>query len=61
VLLRLADRDPRARAAVENASEKDNDHLLREVARRALAGEHVRARKAYERRDRRQRKRTVAN
>ena len=49
VLLRLADRDPRARAAVEHAAEHDPDRLLREVATRALAGEHVRARKMYER------------
>ena len=49
LLLRLADRDVRAREAVERASEGDPDELIRSVAARALAGEHVRARKTYER------------
>jgi protein-S-isoprenylcysteine O-methyltransferase Ste14 len=49
VLLRLADRDQRARAAVERAADED-DLLVREVARLALDGHHVRRRKAYQRR-----------
>jgi hypothetical protein len=49
-LLELADRDPRARTAVETAADHDRDDLVRDVARRALAGEHVRGRKSYERR-----------
>ncbi|HEV2069181.1 MAG TPA: hypothetical protein VGR26_05260 [Acidimicrobiales bacterium] len=49
LLLRLTGRDVRARAAVERASERDPDELIRYVAIRALAGEHVRARKTYER------------
>lgn len=53
VLLRLAARDPRARAAVVRAADDDHDPLVRDVARRALQGEHVRSRKAYERRARR--------
>jgi hypothetical protein len=53
VLLRLADRDPRARQTVEDAADNDGDVLVREVARRALAGQHVRARKAYQRRAKR--------
>jgi hypothetical protein len=53
VLLRLADRDPRARQAVERAADEDGDALVREVARRALAGERVRGRKAYQRRAKR--------
>ncbi len=48
LLLRLADRDVRAREAVERASEGDPDELIRSVAARAIAGEHVR-RKTYER------------
>lgn len=55
VLLRLADRDPRARQAVEQAADDDRDVLVREVARRALAGQHVRSRRAYQRRARRRR------
>jgi len=50
VLLRLADRDPRARQAVAHAADHDMDDLVREVASRALSGEHVRSRRAYERR-----------
>jgi HEAT repeat protein len=50
VLLRLAARDPRARAAVERAAEDDDDPLVRAVARLALDGHHVRRRKAYQRR-----------
>jgi hypothetical protein len=61
LLLHLADRDPRARAAVEKASTDDADDLLRDVARRALAGEHVRARKACERRSRRHRMRAASD
>jgi hypothetical protein len=53
VLLRLADRDPRARQAVEHAADNDEDALVREVARRALAGQHVRSRRAYQRRAKR--------
>ena len=56
VLVRLSDRDPRARAAVARAAELDADELVRDVASRALAGEHVRARKAYERLARRRRR-----
>ena len=48
-LLEFADRDPRARAAVETAASHDRDELVRDVARRALTGEHVRDRKSYER------------
>jgi GNAT superfamily N-acetyltransferase len=55
VLLGLADRDPQARQAVERAADSDADALIRGVARRALAGEHVRARKAYQRRAKRRR------
>jgi HEAT repeat protein len=55
VLLRLADRDPRARHAVEHAADNDGDTLVREVAHRALAGQHVRNRRAYERRAKRKR------
>ena len=55
VLLRLADRDPRARQVVEQAADDDRDVLVREVARRALAGQHVRSRTAYQRRARRRR------
>jgi HEAT repeat protein len=55
VLLRLADRDPRARQAVERAADNDGDALVREVARRALTGQHVRSRKAYQRRAKRKR------
>jgi hypothetical protein len=53
LLLRLADRDPRARGAVERAAASDSDMLVREVAHRALDGEHVRRRRAYQRRTRR--------
>ena len=53
ILLRLADRDPRANAAVEQASRQDPDKLVRHVATLALAGGHVRARKAYQRATRR--------
>jgi hypothetical protein len=49
VLLRLSDRDPSARAAVEESTQHDPDELVREVALRALAGEHIRSRKMYER------------
>ncbi len=52
-LLELADRDDRARAAVEQAARHDHDELIRDVAGRALRGEHVRARKTYERSRRR--------
>jgi HEAT repeats len=55
VLLRLADRDPRARRAVERAADSDGDALVREVAGRALAGQHIRSRKAYQRRAKRNR------
>ena len=55
VLLRLADRDPRARQVVEQTADDDRDVLVREVARRALAGQHVRSRTAYQRRARRRR------
>jgi len=55
VLLRLADRDAREHAAVARAAEGDPDDLVREVASRALLGEHVRARKVYERLARRAR------
>lgn len=55
VLIRLGLRDPRARAAVEHAATEDEDMLVREVARTALLGHHVRSRKAYERRSRRKR------
>jgi hypothetical protein len=48
-LLEFADRDPRARVAVETAASRDRDDLVRDVARRALAGEHVRDRRSYER------------
>jgi hypothetical protein len=53
VLLRLAGRHARARAAVEKASRDDPDPLVREVAARSLSGDYVRPRKAYERRERR--------
>jgi HEAT repeats len=46
VLLRLADRDPQSRQAVERAADSDGDALVRDVARRALASQHVRSRKA---------------
>jgi len=59
VLLRLADRDASARAAVVKASTEDPDDLVREVAARALAGEHVRARKMYQRAARRARRQRV--
>lgn len=49
-LLEFADRDVRARAAVEAAADHDEDVLVRDVARRALGGEHIRGRKSYERR-----------
>jgi len=49
-LLEFADRDPRARRAVETAAAHDRDDLVRDVARRALAGEHIRNRKSYQRR-----------
>jgi HEAT repeat protein len=55
VLLRLADRDPRARQAVEHAAGNDSDALVREVASCALAGQHVRSRRAYQRRVKRKR------
>jgi hypothetical protein len=55
VLLRLADRDPRARQALEQAANNDVDALVREVAHGALAGQHVRSRRAYERRVKRKR------
>jgi HEAT repeat protein len=55
VLLRLADRDPRARQALEQAANNDVDALVREVAHGALAGRHVRSRRAYERRVKRKR------
>jgi hypothetical protein len=55
VLLRLADRDRRARRAVEHAADNDGDALVREVAHLALTGQHVRSRRAYERRAKRQR------
>jgi hypothetical protein len=58
LLLRLADRDPRGRQAVERAADNDEDSLVREVARQALAGQHVPSRRAYQRRARR--KRTTA-
>ncbi len=48
-LLEFADRDPRARVAVATAASSDRDDLVRDVARRALAGEHVRDRRSYER------------
>ena len=54
-LLELSGRDERARAAVERAAEVDEDALVRDVAERALRGEHVRARKTYERTRRRAR------
>jgi HEAT repeats len=57
VLLRLADRDPRARRAVERAAHSDGDALVRDVASRALAGEHIRSRRAYQRRAKRKRAR----
>lgn len=60
VLLGLADRDQRARAAVERAMHDDPDRLIREVAARALAGEHVRARTAYKRLARRRDVRMLA-
>jgi len=53
ILLRLADRDARARDAIKRAVDEDPDELLREVASRALAGQHIRARRAYERHARR--------
>jgi hypothetical protein len=53
VLLRLADRDPQARQAVERAADNDGDALVRDVACRALAGQHVRSRRAYQRRAKR--------
>jgi HEAT repeats len=56
-LLRLADRDPRARPAVERAAGGDEDDLVRAVAREALGGRHVRARKSYLRQRRAQRRR----
>lgn len=49
VLLRFAHRDSRARAAVERAALDDRDALVREVTSLALSGQHVRARKTYER------------
>jgi hypothetical protein len=55
MLLRLADCDPRARQAVELAADSDADALLRDVAHYALAGQHVRSRRAYQRRARRKR------
>jgi hypothetical protein len=55
ILLRVADRDPRARPAVERVADGDHDPLVRDVAHRALAGQHVRSRKAYKRRARRTR------
>lgn len=55
MLLRLVDRDPRARQAVERAADSDADALVRDVARDALAGQHVRSRRAYQRRAKRKR------
>ncbi|MCU1390062.1 MAG: hypothetical protein JWL72_3400 [Ilumatobacteraceae bacterium] len=49
VLLRLSDRDSSARDAVERSTHEDADELIRDVATRALAGEHIRSRKMYER------------
>jgi hypothetical protein len=57
VLLRLTGRDPQARQAVELAADNDEDALVREVANRALAGQHVRSRKAYQQRAKRKRTR----
>ena len=48
-LLEFVDRDPRAHATVEDVAVHDRDDLVRDVARRALAGEHIRDRKSYER------------
>jgi hypothetical protein len=49
-LLDFTNLDPRARTAVEAAAEHDRDDLVRDVAHRALAGEHIRDRKSYLRR-----------
>jgi hypothetical protein len=40
---------------VERVADGDHDPLVRDVAHRALAGQHVRSRKAYKRRARRTR------
>jgi len=48
-LLQLSVRDDRARQAVERAAREDSDELIRSVAEQALRGTHVRARKTYER------------
>jgi hypothetical protein len=47
ILLPLAVADHRAGQAVVRAADRDADALVRDVARRSLAGEHIRARKAY--------------
>jgi hypothetical protein len=53
VLLRLADRDPRAREALSDAARKDPDPLVRTCARDALQGHFVAPKKRYERSQRR--------
>jgi hypothetical protein len=53
VLLRLAERDPRAREALSDAARKDPDPLVRTCARDALQGHFVAPKKRYERSQRR--------
>ena len=53
ILLRLADRDERAREAIERASRNDPDGIVRQAAADALCGNFVAPRKRYERRQRR--------
>jgi hypothetical protein len=52
-LLRLADRDERALAAIKRAAEHDSDEIVRLAAADALAGRLVSPKKRYERRQRR--------
>jgi hypothetical protein len=52
-LLRLADRDSRARQAIGRAAEHDPDGIVRRAAADALCGYFVAPRKRYERRQRR--------
>jgi HEAT repeats len=57
-LLRLAGRDSRARDAIERAAEHDPDRIVRQAATDALGGNFVAPRKRYERRQRRQDRRS---
>ncbi len=43
ILLRLSGRDPRARLAIEDASTKDEDRLVRQVAEASLQGDERQA------------------